>query len=162
MDSNLVWLNFVDTIPVIVCGCVLPIVFIWLETRRKINESRDRMQIITTAIEKHPDMDVEELMKKISPKKKSLKEKLLSKLLWGCITTILGIGLIGFGIFLINTISKDTQKIHMADDVQTAIAFGVVLLGIGIAFLINYGIGKKMLAKEIEAEEKNMTTQPKP
>jgi hypothetical protein len=91
-----------------------------------------------------------------------LKEKLLSKLLWGCITTILGIGLIGFGIFLINTISKDTQKIHMADDVQTAIAFGVVLLGIGIAFLINYGIGKKMLAKEIEAEEKNMTTQPKP
>ena len=162
MDSNLVWLNFVDTIPVIACGCVLPIVFIWLETRRKINESRDRMQIVTTAIEKHPDMDVEELMKKISSKKKSLKEKLLSKLLWGCITTILGIGLIGFGIFLINTISKDTQKIHMADDVQTAIAFGVVLLGIGIAFLINYGIGKKMLAKEIEAEEKNMTTQPKP
>lgn len=159
MDSNLVWLNFIDTLPVIVCGCVLPIVFIWLETRRKINESRDRMQIITTAIEKHPDMDVEELMQKISPKKKSLKEKLLSKLLWGCITTILGIGLIGFGIFLINTISKDTQKIHMADDVQTAIAFGVILLGVGIAFLINYFVGKKMLAKELEAEQNNLTKQ---
>ena len=158
MNSNVVWVEFINTLPVIACGCILPIVFIWLETRRKINESRDRMQIITTAIEKHPDMDVEELMQKISPKKKSLKEKLLSKLLWGCITTILGIGLIGFGIFLINTISKDTQKIHMADDVQTAIGFGVVLLGIGIAFLINYGVGKKMLAREIEAEQNKQTT----
>ena len=159
MDSNLVWLNFVDTIPVIACGCVLPIVFIWLETRRKINESKDRMQIVTTAIEKHPDMDVEELMKKISSKKKSLKEKLLAKLLWGCITTILGIGLIGFGIFLINKISNNTQKIHMADDVETVIAFGVILLAVGAAFIINYGVGRKMLAKEIEAEESKMNIQ---
>jgi hypothetical protein len=153
MDSNLIWVDFIDTLPVIACGCVLPIVFIWLETRRKINESRDRMQIVTTAIEKHPDMDVEELMKKISPKKKSLKEKLLSKLLWGCITSIVGIGLIIFGIFL------TTQEIHMADDVQTSIGFGVILLAVGAAFIINYGVGKKMLAKELEAEENQLKKQ---
>ena len=153
MDSNLVWLNFVDTIPVIACGCVLPIVFIWLETRRKINESRDRMQIITTAIEKYPDMDVEELMKKISSKKKSLKEKLLFKLLAGSIASIVGVGLVAYGFFL------TTQEIHMADDVQSSIAFGVILLGVGIAFLINYFVGKKMLAKELEAEQNNLTKQ---
>ena len=130
-----------------------------METRRKMNETNARTQIVTAALEKNPDMDVEELLKKISPKKKLLKEKLLSKLLWGCITTISGIGLIGFGIFLINTISKDTQKIHMADDVQTAIAFGVILLAIGAAFIINYGVGRKMLAKEIEAEESKMNIQ---
>ena len=146
-------------LPIILCGCVLPIIFIWMETRRKMNETNARTQIVTAALEKNPDMDVEELLKKISPKKKLLKEKLLSKLLWGCITTILGIGLIGFGIFLINTISKDTQKIHMADDVQTAIAFGVILLAVGAAFIINYGVGRKMLAKEIEAEESKTTTQ---
>ena len=146
-------------LPIILCGCVLPIIFIWMETRRKMNETNARTQIVTAAIEKNPDMDVEELLKKMSPKKKLLKEKLLSKLLWGCITTISGIGLIGFGIFLINTISKDTQKIHMADDVQTAIAFGVILLAVGAAFIINYGVGRKMLAKEIEAEESKTTTQ---
>ena len=146
-------------LPIILCGCVLPIIFIWMETRRKMNETNARTQIVTAALEKNPDMDVEELLKKISPKKKLLKEKLLSKLLWGCITTISGIGLIGFGIFLINTISKDTQKIHMADDVQTAIAFGVILLAIGAAFIINYGVGRKMLAKEIEAEESKTTPQ---
>lgn len=152
-------MDLIDMLPVILCGCVLPIIFIWMETRRKMNETNARTQIVTAAIEKNPDMDVEELLKKISPKKKLLKEKLLSKLLWGCITTISGIGLIGFGIFLINTISKDTQKIHMADDVQTAIAFGVILLAIGAAFIINYGVGRKMLAKEIEAEESKMNIQ---
>ncbi len=159
MNSFIIWDELISMLPIILCGCVLPIIFIWMETRRKMNETNARTQIVTAALEKNPDMDVEELLKKISPKKKLLKEKLLSKLLWGCITTILGIGLIGFGIFLINTISKDTQKIHMADDVQTAIAFGVILLAIGAAFIINYGVGRKMLAKEIEAEESKMNTQ---
>ena len=158
MNSNVIWVEFINMLPIILCGCVLPIIFIWMETRRKMNETNARTQIVTAALEKNPDMDVEELLKKISPKKKLLKEKLLSKLLWGCITTISGIGLIGFGIFLINTISKDTQKIHMADDVQTAIAFGVILLAVGAAFIINYGVGRKMLAKEIEAEESKTTT----
>ena len=139
-------------IPTIACGCVLPIVFIWLETRRKINESRDRMQIVTTAIEKHPDMDVEELMKKISPKKTSLKEKLLTKLLWGCITTVIGLGLTGLGIYLFR--NGDDKY-----DALTSISFGVILLAVGGAFVINYGVGKKMLAKEIEAEENRLTTQ---
>jgi hypothetical protein len=151
MDNNVIWLDFIEMIPVIACGCVLPILCVWLITRRKINESKDRMQIVTTAIEKHPDMDVEELMKKISPKKKLLKEKLLIKLLVGCIASIVGVGLVAYGFFL------TTQEIHMADDVQTSIAFGVVLLGVGIAFLINYKVGKNMLAKEIEAEQNNLT-----
>ena len=159
MNSFIIWDELISMLPIILCGCVLPIIFIWMETRRKMNETNARTQIVTAALEKNPDMDVEELLKKMSPKKKLLKEKLLSKLLWGCITTILGIGLIGFGIFLINTISKDTQKIHMADDVQTAIAFGVILLAIGAAFIINYGVGRKMLAKEIEAEESKMNIQ---
>ena len=159
MNSNVIWVEFINMLPIILCGCVLPVIFIWMETRRKMNETNARTQIVTAALEKNPDMDVEELLKKMSPKKKLLKEKLLSKLLWGCITTISGIGLIGFGIFLINTISKDTQKIHMADDVETAIAFGVILLAVGAAFIINYGVGRKMLAKEIEAEESKTTTQ---
>ena len=136
----------------IACGCVLPIMIIWMETRRRMDESKNRTQIVMAALEKNPDMDVEELLKKTTPRQKLLKEKLLSKLLWGCITSIIGIGLIAFGLFL------TTQEIHMADDVQTSICFGVILLGIGGAFIINYGVGKKMLAKEIEEEQNKQTT----
>ena len=152
MESYAIWSEFFSKLVAIACGCVLPIVFIWLETRRKINESKDRVQIATTAIEKNPDMDVEELMNKISPKKKLLKEKLLTKLLWGCITSVIGLGLIGLGIYLFG--NGDDK-----DDALTSISFGVILLAVGGAFIINYGVGKKMLAKEIEAEENNLTKQ---
>ena len=156
MNSSVVWLEFIAMIPAIACGCVLPIVFIWLETRRKINESRDRMQIITTAIEKNPDMDVEELMKKISPKKKLLKEKLLSKLLWGSICAFLGISLLGIGAFL------DYKGGMSPYDLQQIYVASTILIGVGIAFLINYYVGKRMLAKEIEAEQNNLTKQENP
>ena len=152
MESYAIWSEFFSKLVVIACGCVLPIVYIWLETRRKINESKDRTQIVMAAIEKNPDMDVEELTKKISPKQKMLKEKLLTKLLWGFITSVIGLGLIGLGIYLFG--NGDDK-----DEALTVISFGVILLAVGGAFIINYGVGKKMLAKEIEAEQNNLTKQ---
>jgi small-conductance mechanosensitive channel len=124
-----------------------------METRRKMNETNARTQIVTAALEKNPDMDVEELLKKISPKKKLLKEKLLTKLLWGFITSLLGIGLIVLGIYM------KSSGLGIDVDVQTALCFGLILLAIGAAFIINYGVGRKMLAKEIEAEESKTTPQ---
>lgn len=153
MDNRVVWLEFIAMIPAIACGCVLPIIAIWLIVRQKMNESKDRTQIITTAIEKNPDMDIEELMKKISPKQKMLKEKLLSKLLWGFITSLLGIGLTILAIYL------KSSGTGIEDDFLTAISFGLILIAIGAAFIINYGVGKKMLAKEIEAEENQLKKQ---
>ena len=147
---------FDSLVPILVpiaCGCVLPIMIIWFGIRQKMNETNKRTEIMLAAIEKNPEMDIEELMKKISPKKKLLKEKLLTKLLWGCITTLLGLVLIGIGAWLGWVGGSDPS------DILTASCFGFAMLAIGIAFLINYYIGKKMLAKEIEAEEQLLTAQ---
>ena len=153
MNSNVIWVEFINMLPIILCGCVLPIIFIWMETRRKMNETNARTQIVTAALEKNPDMDVEEILKKVSRKPKLLKEKLLTKLLWGFITSLLGIGLIVLGIYM------KSSGLGIDVDVQTALCFGLILLAIGAAFIINYGVGRKMLAKEIEAEENKMNTQ---
>ena len=56
------------------CGCVLPIMAIWFGVRQKMNETNQRTQIVLAAIEKNPEMDIEELLRKISPKKKLLKQ----------------------------------------------------------------------------------------
>ena len=131
----------------IACGCILPIFAIWMGIRKEINESKNRTQIMMAAIEKNPDVDVEELMSKISPKKKLIKEKLLNKLLAGCITTFLGIGFLGYSAYvgyLGGSNSSDIKGMGLA---------GVILLGVGIALFINYFMGKKLLAKEMEAEE---------
>lgn len=124
---------------------------VWFIVRRKMNETNKRTQIILAAIEKNPEMDIEEFLKKIEPKK-LLKEKLLTKLLWGFLTSFIGVGLILFGIYL------NTNNIGGTEDPLTAICFGFILMVIGIAFFIYYVIGKRMLAKEIEAEEKALTT----
>ena len=84
----------------IAIGCVLPIVVVWLVVRQRMNETNSRTQIVMAAIEKNPDMDIEELLKKFARSGKLLKEKLLTKLLWGTLTSLLGIGLIGFGAWL--------------------------------------------------------------
>ena len=140
--------HLVDILVPIACGCVLPIVAILSGVRKKMNETNQRTQIVLAAIEKNPGMDIEELMKKISHKPMLLKEKLLTKLLWGCLTTLLGIGLIGLGAWLGYVGGGGT------DDPFASVCFGLIALGVGIAFMINYFVGKKMLAKEIEAEEK--------
>ena len=143
--------NLGATLVPIACGCVLPIVAILSGVRKKMNETNQRTQIVLAAIEKNPEMDIEEIMKKISPKPKLLKEKLLTKLLWGCLTTLLGIGLIGTGAWL------GYVGGSVPDDIYAVVCFGLIALGVGIAFMINYFVGKKMLAKEIEAEEKGVT-----
>ena len=133
------------------CGCVLPIMVVWFTIRESMNKTNKRTQIVLAAIEKNPDMDIEELMKKISPKQKLLKEKLLSKLLWGSIVGLLGMSFLIYGLLIdyrggMNT--NDLIRIYFA---------GGILLAVGIAFLVNYLLSKKMLAKEIEAEEKRVT-----
>ena len=137
----------------IACGCVLPIMIVWLGIRQKMAESQNRTQIILAAIEKNPDMDIEELMKKISPKKKLLKEKLLSKLLWGTIIGLLGISFLVYGLLV------DYRGGMNTDDLIHIYFAGGILLTVGIAFIVNYRLSKKMLAKEIEAEEKMLVSQ---
>ena len=135
------------------CGCVLPIMVVWFAIRESMNKTNQRTKIVLAAIEQNPDMDIEELMKKISPRQKLLKEKLISKLLWGSIVAFLGIALLGYCIVQGYVGGMPTAAL------QQFSLFGAVLLGIGIAFLINYYVGKKLLAKEIDAEEKLMVSQ---
>ena len=145
-----------DLIPILVpiaCGCVLPIMIVWFTIRENINKTNQRTKIVLAAIEKNPDMDIEELMKKISPKKKLLKEKLLSKLQTGSITALLGVG------FLVCALYVDYLGGMSSDDLRMLYLAGAILSGVGVAIIINYFVGKKMLAKEIEAEEKMLVSQ---
>ena len=130
---------------------VLPLLSIWFSTRRKINETNKRQEILMAVLEKNPDMDVEQWLEKLSPKKKLLKEKLLTKLLWGIICMIAGLGIIGASIY--GAIAFPGGK----DEAIASSIFGGGILAIGIALVASFFVGKKFLAKEIEAEEKQKT-----
>lgn len=146
-------MNSVHFTGMIIClgiGVVLPIVIVALSLRHKLGSEKNRKDIILAALEKNPNINVEELVKMMNKPDKMIKEKLLSKFQWGIFTSIIGLG------FLILSSIMGYTGGFSTDNIQFLGISGAVLLAIGIAFLLTYFYGKKMLSKEMEAEEKNM------
>ena len=128
-------------IPLGICA-VMPVLIVWLVMRSYTRRNENQKEVITVALEKNPNIDIEQLVKSFQPKEKLIKEKLLTRLLWGCICTFCG--LLGIVFKLIGGVSLLSDKLLIF----------IAVLAVGVAFLINYFLGKKMLAKEIEAEER--------
>ena len=61
---------------------------VWLHMRNKKHESDNRTGIVLATLEKNPNIDLEELMHKITPKSATLKENLLKKLMWGSVSLL--------------------------------------------------------------------------
>ena len=76
-----------------------PVLLCWVYYRNEMHTTSQRTEIVKAVIEKNPDLDVEALLQKMNPKQKLLKEKLLSRLLWGCITGFIGLGLLIGSVF---------------------------------------------------------------
>ncbi len=129
---------------------ILPITIIFLELRGKMASERNRKEIILAALEKNADIDIEELVRKMNAPDKLLKEKLLNKLQWGLVTAFLGVGAIATAGCM-GYVGGGHPK-----DIYTLGFGGAVLLAVGIAFIISYIVGRKMLAKEMEADERNL------
>lgn len=102
-----------------------------------------------SALEKNPDVNVAEWLDKLASENKGklLKEKLMTKLTWGIICLILGIGTIIYGVCF-----------SLVSSMPTFLCGGA-LLAVGIALLVSFFFGKKFLAKEIEAESKKIIQQ---
>ncbi len=122
-----------------------PIMIAILVYRHKVNATNKRTQIILTALEKNEGSVPEELLKSLNEPKKSTKERLLWKLLWGILGCLTGLGLI------IATIVE--YYANQCFDTELLI-YGLVVLAAGVAFLVYYFVGRRALQAEIEAEER--------
>lgn len=122
---------------------VLPITIVAIVFKSALASERNRKEIILAALEKNPNLDVEDLVKRMKKSEKLIKEKLLAKLQRGCLCCLMGVALVLLYFFL------SVQN-------EFLITAGVALIAIGIAFLVGYFVGRRMLAREMEAEEQSM------
>ena len=126
---------------------VLPVIIVALVTRAKTNATNKRAEIALAAIEKNSDVNLEEFFKKMNPPRRSIKERLLDKLLWGCIFTLFGAG-IYVAILVYHMNVEEFNR-----DMFIGLSFiAVPSLGVGLSFLINYFVGRRVLKEEIETE----------
>jgi hypothetical protein len=137
-------------VPIFIC-VVLPVAIVWLIARTRQNETNRKAEIMLKAIESGAQVDMNQFnTQKKSPK--TLKQELLDKLTGACVTTFMGIAfLIWAFIGYYNPGFTDGRLFN-----RLAPVTGGVLFAIGIGLFISYFVGKKMLAKEIEAEEKKL------
>lgn len=123
---------------------VLPIAIVAIVFRSALASERNRKEIVLAVLEKNPDIDVEQLMKNLKKSEKLIKEKLLARLERGCLCCLMGVAFMVLYFFL------GVQ----GEDFITVV--GAALIAIGSAFLISYFVGRRMLAKEMLAEEQYM------
>ncbi len=134
-------------IPIGVC-VVLPVMIVWLVNRTRQNDTNRKTEIILKAIEAGAPIDANFF--KAQNDTKTVKERLLKRLSGGCIFALTGIACEIIGI--INMIKWDGATSN--DSSVVPMVIGGICLAIGISLLIVFFVGRKMLAKEIEAEEK--------
>ena len=123
---------------------VLPIAIVAIVFRSALASERNRKEIVLAVLEKNPDIDVEQLMKNLKKSEKLIKEKLLARLERGCLCCLMGV------VFMLLYFFLGVQSEDLI------VVVGAALIAIGIAFLISYFVGRRMLAKEMEAEQQNM------
>ena len=123
---------------------VLPIAIVAIVFRSALASERNRKEIVLAVLEKNPDIDVEQLMKNLKKSEKLIKEKLLARLERGCLCCLMGVAFMLLYFFL------------GVQGEDLIVVVGAALIAIGIAFLVSYFVGRRMLKKEMEAEQQNM------
>ena len=123
---------------------VLPVAIVAIVFKSALASDRNRKEIILAALEKNPNLDVEDLVKRMKKSNKLIKEQLLARLERGCLCCLMGVAFMLLYFFL-GVQSEDL-----------IVVVGAALIAIGIAFLVSYFVGRRMLAKEMEAEQQNM------
>lgn len=121
----------------------LPVLIVAIIFRSVMAADRNRKEIILAALEKNPNLNVEDLVKRMNKSEKLIKEKLLAKLQRGCLCCLMGVAFVLLYFF------PSVQN-------EFLIIAGTALIAIGIAFLVGYFVGRRMLEKEILAEEQSM------
>ena len=133
-------------VPIFVC-VVLPVAIVLIIGLVKRNETNRRAEVMLKAIENGQSIDPQLFAR---PKKKqSIKQDLLEKLNGACITSFMGVAFL-----LIFFFGKEWADNFFPTSLW--LIAGGVMLAVGIGLFIGYFTGKKVLAKEIEAEEKGL------
>lgn len=125
-------MNFTAIFIVLGVCVALPVLIVWIIAMYKNRGLEAKVRLISTAIEKKPDVNIDELLADLKSKPQlPVGRMLLIRLLAGSICTLAGIAAAYMGSF-------EEPLLQLS---------GLLCLSIGIGFLINYFVGRAAFKK---------------
>lgn len=128
-----------DFIPIAICF-LLPVLIVAIVFAFKSYDVRKKTELVAKALEHGENVDTEKLIKSLSPQKKSIRQKLYTRMTTGLVFSFMGAAIIVIGIM--DSYSLGDFKL-----------FGCFVLAIGLAYVASFFFGKHYLAKEIEKQD---------
>lgn len=130
-----------------ICICVvLPIMIVWLGTRSSVKKNEQKMNVLMKAIENGVDIDPALLVNE-TKSSVSTKIQLMKKLTAGVICSIIGIAVM---------VCTQLEAFDGVAGLEMLYIIGGALIAVGVANIVAFFVGRRYLAPEIEAEEKNL------
>lgn len=128
-------------VPISVC-VILPVAIVLIVFLAAMNSDNKRAQILIKAIESNNGVNTDKLAESLQRKpRKTPREVLNSRLLKGCIFSLVGLFLAITGV-----VNTALGEINAGDDsVSVLVIIGGVSLAVGISFLIVYGVTRRQV-----------------
>jgi hypothetical protein len=126
-------------ISIFVC-VVLPVSIVLIVAIANIKRDKTRSQVIIKAIEANKDIDTNTLVEALKKPRKTAREILNRRLLFGCVFTLLAVFLVAVGIA--NLCAGTSFE---SDPVTVPLVFGGASLAVGASFLIVYFVTRKQI-----------------
>lgn len=124
----------------IFCGCILPIAVVLISAISKVKSENERAKILIKAIEANKDVDTDKLIEALKKPRKTPLEILNSRLLTGCIFTLIGVS-----ILIVGLVNLACGAGFSADSVSVPMLFGGISMAIGFSYLIVFFVTKKQV-----------------
>ena len=113
---------------------IVAIVFVY-----KSYDLRKKTDLVAKALEQGESVDTDKLINVLTPKKKTLRQKLHGRLTTGIFFSFIGVSFMIIG-YTDNSLSDFSL-------------FGYISMAIGLTFIVSFFVGKNYLAKEIERQD---------
>lgn len=123
-------------IPLGVC-VALPVLIVWLVYRHKTNKDNKRAEVLIEVIKANGGIDADKLAEAFGEKRKTLKERLASYLLRGCIFSLTGVA-VGIALAWMGFAGG-----MLTNEMEFYIIATGVLLAVGAGYLITYFVIRK-------------------
>lgn len=123
------WINALEDILVPIAICVaLPVLIVWLVSRRSINADKLRTQVLIEALQHNADLDADKLAEAMRKPQKTPEQIRTFRLAFGLISFFMSLTVFVFGVYMNAKGCNDTYALFLSSAILAPIGLGNLIV----------------------------------